>query len=504
MSKEPGFLDRRRFLATTLAGAGAAVLGLSGCAPRQLQSTPGPVALPVPPLANSRLVDGVRRFDLTVQSGTSQLVGGHPELSAATFGYNGPILGPTLRAAAGERIAVQVHNTLHEDTTVHWHGMHLPASMDGGPHTPIGAGQRAQVHWQLRQPAATLWYHPHPHGRTESQVLKGLAGLFLIDDSAAMDSGLPSRYGEDDVPLILQDKYLAEDGGIVVRPGDNGAGTVGTTLLANGVAGARFEVGSRLVRLRLLNGCSARILDLRFSDARSFRLVGTDGGLLPDPVELTHLLLSPAERAEILVRFTPGDQVGLETSEPRIEGIAREASLQAMTPGRFVEFTAKSTMRPAARWTLPAGSRALLNERDAAVHRVFELRLPRINGRSMDVTRVDAVAKLGDTEIWEVFTHDLVPHNFHVHDVQFRILDIDGYAPPAVLSGWKDTVLLLPSRRYRLIMRFEHYADAAIPYMMHCHLLQHEDAGMMAQFLVTEDGTGPSLLPAPAGTVHRH
>lgn len=490
-----GLSRRGLLLGSGLAAVGAA-LGLAGCTPRQAAFPAlGTAPLPVPPLAPSRLSGNRRSFLLTAGTGESRLIAGRPEVVTPTMGYNGASLGPTLRARQGELVRVEVRNDLAETTTLHWHGMHLPAAMDGGPHTPIAAGRTRTAEWQLRQPAATLWYHPHPHGQTEAQVLNGLAGLFIVDDDASLRSGLPSEYGVDDLPLILQDRFLDATGRIVRVEGDNALGTIGGTLLANGVSGTHVEVTAALLRLRLLNGCSGRFLDLRFADGRPFTLVGTDGGLLGDPVELDRLLLSPGERAEILVRFRPGDRTVLRTERPELPGTAVGGA--DLTPGDFVEFRAAGSLRPSAPWRLPTERRTVPSAAQAARTRSFELRMPFINGRPMDLNRIDAVVRLGDTEVWEVTSSDVMAHNFHVHDVQFRVLDIDGAAPPAELAGWKDTVPVLPGQRLRLIMRFEDYADDRVPYMVHCHLLRHEDAGMMGQFLVTADGTGPERIDSP-------
>src|SRR5699024_9884147 len=155
--------------------------GLAGCTPAAHEFPPqGTAPLPSPPLAPSRLVDGVRTFTLTAQTGESALIAGRPDVRTPTVGYDGAFLGPTVRMARGERVRVDIRNDLDVVTTLHWHGMHLPAEMDGGPHTPIGPAETRTVEWEVRQPAATLWYHPHPHGKTEEQVLKGLAGLVLV------------------------------------------------------------------------------------------------------------------------------------------------------------------------------------------------------------------------------------------------------------------------------------------------------------------------------------
>src|SRR5699024_1570596 len=218
---------RRGALALSgLAGLGV-LAGLAGCTPAEHEFPPqGTAPLPIPPLAPSRLVDGVRTFTLTAQTGESALIAGRPDVRTPTVGYDGAFLGPTVRMARGERVRVDIRNDLDVVTTLHWHGMHLPAEMDGGPHTPIGPAEKRTVEWEVRQPAATLWYHPHPHGKTEEQVLKGLAGLVLVDDEDAAATGLPHEYGVDDVPLILQDRLLDRDGRIIRSEGDNALGTV--------------------------------------------------------------------------------------------------------------------------------------------------------------------------------------------------------------------------------------------------------------------------------------
>jgi blue copper oxidase len=271
--------------------------------------------LTIPPLAESQVDDEGRRvFDLTAEAGTTEL---QPGTATDTWGYNGSYLGPTLRAERGEEVLVNVTNELDETTTVHWHGMHLPAEMDGGPHQPIEPGDTWSPTWQIDQPAATLWYHPHPHGETEDHIYRGLAGMFLLDDPALPAAQqLPHEYGVDDIPVIVQDKRL-DDGELTYGRGlFSGTGRLGDTLVVNGTYGPYLDVTTELVRLRLLNASTARIYDFGFSDDRAFDAVGTDGGLLPAPVTLNRITLSPGERAEIVVRVEPGEQVELRSYPP--------------------------------------------------------------------------------------------------------------------------------------------------------------------------------------------
>ncbi|MFC7482675.1 multicopper oxidase family protein [Luedemannella flava] len=222
------------------------------------------------------------------------------------MGFNGDYLGPTLRAKRGEEVVVNVHNRLTEATTVHWHGMHLPAEADGGPLRMVDAPGTWSPTWRINQPAATLWYHPHPHGSTANQTYQGLAGMFILDDPATDVAALPHEYGVDDVPVIVQDKNFDGDH-LKGRGGVFGAiGILGDTVVVNGTAAAFLDVTTDRVRLRLLNASNARVYDFGFADNREYDLVGTDGGLLAAPVTTRRVMLSPGERAEIVVAVRPG------------------------------------------------------------------------------------------------------------------------------------------------------------------------------------------------------
>lgn len=469
-----------------LTAAILALFAVSGCVPatEPMEQTRFPFdrRLPIPPLAESKVVDGTRVFQLDAREGSSELI---PGARTPTWGFNGDVLGPTLRAEEGEQVAVEVRNSLAEPTTVHWHGMHLPAVMDGGPHQPVPPGESWRPEWRIDQQAATLWYHPHPHGQTEKHVYRGLAGMFILDDARSRQLELPKDYGKDDIPVIVQDKRFDSGGGLIEDSQGNELGLLGTTVLANGVAGAVQEVGTELVRLRLLNGSTARTYDFGFDDDRRFDQIATDGGLLPAPLETTRVRLSPGERAEIVVPMVPGEETMLASFPPDLGDVLVPSAFGARD--RFDVMLLRAADQLQASPPLPghlgddaAGPVAS----EATATRTFEVQDRQINGRSMDMDRIDASPELGSTEIWEVTNTHGVPHNWHVHDVQFQVLDIDGAAPPPELRGRKDTVYLGPNRTYRLIMRFEDYADSDSPYMFHCHLLLHEDQGLMGQFAV--------------------
>lgn len=450
--------------------------------------------LRIPPLDTGTVgADGVRRFDLDIQAGTTRFRAGEP---TSTWGVNGTYLGPTLRASQGEEVAIGVTNSVDQATTLHWHGMHLPPTMDGGPHQMVAPGDTWTPTWTLDQPAATLWYHPHPHGRTADHVYRGVAGMFIVDDPAARALALPGTYGVDDIPLIVQDRSFKHGNEFSMSSSTfSNVGVLGDEILVNGTHDPFLEVTHRRVRLRLLNASNARFFEFGFVDGRSFDLIGTDGGLLGAPVSLERLPMSPGERAEIVVEFQPGEEVVLRSfNGQRGAGFFNERFTGQDDTFDIIQFRAAATLvdSPPVPATLVPVQR--LDPADAVTTRTFELSGTAIDDRDMDMARIDETVTVDTTEIWEVRAGGGQTHNFHVHDVQFQVLDIDGAAPPPRLSGWKDTVAVPPGERMRLIMRFTDHADPATPYMYHCHILRHEDQGMMGQFVVVEPGE-------PAGTV---
>ena len=461
--------------------------------------------LAVPPLAPSRLDgEGRRVFDLHAAAGVYDFGG----RTAPTWGFNGTYLGPTLRAARGERVAVNVHNGLTEATTVHWHGMHLPAAMDGSPHQAVEPGRTWSPTWTVDQPAATLWYHPHPHGETATHVYRGLAGMFILDDPTT-GTDLPHRYGIDDVPLIVQDRRFGRDGlDEEPRPFTDDIGFLGDTVVVNGTVAPYFDVTTERVRLRLLNASNARAYGFGLADDREFAMVASDGGWLPAPYRTTRLTLAPGERAEIVVDLRAGERVVLRSSPPDLglNPIGRRFVGGADTLD-ILELRAAATLVPGP--PLP-GRLADLPAADATAtvqHRTFRLAGHAINGKRMDMSRVDATVAPGSQEVWQVVNGDGAPHSFHVHGVDFRLLTADGRTPPPELAGWKDTLFLRPDVRYEILVDLPRYADPHVPYMFHCHVLEHEDRGMMGQFLVVDSvvgpgGTDPGLGASPHGGPH--
>lgn len=445
--------------------------------------------LVIPPLAVSRLDPSGRRvFALQAREGHKEF---RPGVRTRTWGINGGHLGPTLRAARGETVIVNVLNQLDEATTMHWHGMHLPARMDGGPHQPIASGRTWSPTWTVDQPAATLWYHPHPHGSTARHVYRGLAGMFIIDDESSGSFGLPAEYGVNDIPVIVQDVAFDRDGQLDRRRRwFNQVGFLGDTILVNGTIAPYIEVVDDRIRLRLLNASTARVYDFGFSDDRPFLLVATDGGLLPAPYETTRTMLSPGERAEIVVTLDPSTRTVLRSYPPSLgSDFANNRFSGGSDSFDIVELRAATELRASPEVPTHLVEVPSVNALEAVQIRRFDVTTRAINGQDMDMGRIDAVVDAGTVEIWEV-TGISVPHNFHVHGVQFQVLDIDGSPPPPPLQGWKDTVYLMPDVTTRIIITFPDEADPKRPYMYHCHLLRHEDRGAMGQFVIVGPGSG--------------
>ncbi len=459
--------------------------------------------LKIPRLDIGEIIEGKRVFNLNVAKASSEFFEG---VFTETVGVNQAFLGTTLRARRDETVQLNITNQLDEITTMHWHGMHLPPSMDGGPHQTIAQNETWKSEFKINQEATTLWYHSHTHEKTGEQVYRGQAGMFILDDENSEQLGLPSEYGVDDIPLIIQDRKFNSDGSFQYLGSmrDRVMGMKGDTLLVNGTVKPVANVERRLIRLRLLNGSNARIYNFGFSDNRQFQQIASDGGFLEQAVSLDRLRLSPGERAEILVDFQDGRQCSLQSFADSSSGIS---SIGASRRGMFGNIVGSETTAmqdnetinildfnpidtQIASHTVPTVLNTInrFNVADAQTTRSFTLSMDRmrfaINGKVMDMMRIDETIPLGATEIWEVTNNSGMTHSFHVHDVQYQILSRNGKTPAANEQGWKDTIIVDPMETVRIIMQFKDYADANIPYMYHCHILEHEDQGMMGQFLV--------------------
>ncbi len=460
--------------------------------------------LTIPPILDYTIEDGQKIFDLVLQEGEVEFVEGIP---SATMGFNGDFLGPTIRVDAGDDVLLNVKNDLDQATTVHWHGLHVPAEMDGTPHQLIGAGETWQSYYPILNEASTMWYHPHAHGTTAQQVTNGLAGLYIIEDENSKSLDIPQTYGVDDIPVIVQDKIF-DDG--VMSTSIQGGVFYGDTMLTNGTLNAWVQVPAKQVRLRILNGSLARIYSFGFADGREFYQIATDGGLLETPAPMTSLLMATGERAEIVVDLSDGEEAVLMTlDDDRLPGTSGgEYNILRLVPDTGHDLAdadpspLPEVLNVIERWTedeadvvRPLVLAGGVSEEPDPTDLYIEMdhddqenaggRSIPINGKVMDMERIDEVVNLGDIEIWEI-SNNGAPHPIHIHDIQFLILDRNGIPPEPYESGWKDTVLVNNNETVRVITKFDTYANQEIPYMFHCHILQHEDGGMMGQFIVVD------------------
>ena len=297
-------MQRRDFLKYSVALGVASALPLWS---RSVFAADRP-ALPIPDLLTA---DASNRMQLIVQAGQSSFAG----KTATTWGYNGSLLGPAVKLNKGQSVTVDIHNQLAEETTLHWHGLEIPGEVDGGPQGIIPAGGKRSVTFTPDQRAATCWFHPHQHGKTGHQVAMGLAGLVLIEDEEIRKLLLPKQWGIDDVPVIIQDKQFSADGQVNYQLDIMTAavGWFGDTLLTNGAIYPQHAAPRGWLRLRLLNGCNARSLNIAASDNRPLYVIASDGGLLAEPVKVTELPMLMGERFEVLVDVSDGKAFDLVT-----------------------------------------------------------------------------------------------------------------------------------------------------------------------------------------------
>ena len=480
-------MQRRDFLQFSGAGLLLPLAGRSEAYTAGSVPALGVTVLPIPPLLTGN------SFHLSLQTGQMEFLTGK---RTPTYGINSNFLGPAIKVRDGDNVSFNVTNNLGETTALHWHGMHVPANRDGGPHQLIQPGATWNATFTVRQRAGTNWFHPHTHNQTGRQVYLGLAGLLMVEDADTDALDLPKTWGEDDIPLIIQDRRFRADGSFAYLSGmmDSIQGMLGDVFLVNGAVNPRVSLPAKEVRLRILNGSNARVYRLAFNDGRTFRQIATDNALLEAPVELRTLTLSPGERAEIVSNCS----ADLGNSLVLLDTLSRAALLMLNVDRMAAEITTLPAALTNLQWLDPA----------AAVRtRYFSLSMGMrmgmgmmmgarggtqflINGVSMDLARIDQTVPLNDIEIWEIRNTGAMGmlHSFHVHGTHFTIVERNGSAANvhAYEKGYKDTVLLGSGEVVKIILKMTDYTTGAnAPYMFHCHILEHEDRGMMGQFIVT-------------------
>ncbi|WP_435058227.1 multicopper oxidase family protein [Streptomyces sp. bgisy060] len=484
-------ISRRRVLSGTLAAAAVPFLAPGGSLARAAEpphraaphraraAAPGAftMAMPVPPvLRPTSSAGGVDYYEVTVRRATAEIL---PGTATHVLTYDGHFPGPVIRARSGRRLLVRHHNDLDRPVAVHLHGASAPPECDGNPMDAFAPGTSRTYIYPNRQPHASLWFHDHAHHLEAEHVYRGLSGTYLLTDE--IEERLPLPRGRYDVPVTIRDARFDEHGQLAYALGDRNR----TTVLANGRVTPYFEVAARKYRFRLLNGANLRTFSLSLSDGTPLIQVASDGGLLERPVPLPVLTLSPGERADVVIDFSRhpiGTRLVLRNTGPGLPeqtgqvlrfDVTHTAADPSSVP-RVLRALPPVTALPAASVTRDI---ALAMDEDGRPE-------PRgfINGRTYEPGRIDTTVGFGTSEIWNVTnTNARAPHNFHLHLVQFRVLERGGRPPAPAETGLKDTVRVMPGETVRLHITFDGYRG---DYVYHCHMLDHSAMGMMANLRV--------------------
>jgi len=530
-----GGLSRRGFLrGTTAAALGSFALralgagAVLGAGARSAAGATGPFLRPlrIPPVLTSSHVTLVAKEALV------QLVPGIP---TRMWTFNGTFPGPVIRRPSGRTTRVTVKHRLPRSAgtlTIHHHGSHSAPADDGQPDRyTIAPGRDRTYTYAHREDghperAATQWYHDHSHHRTTRNAWHGLLGLFILDD--AVDAALPLPKGSFDIPLVITERTLDASNQLTepfITYGDTqpvgqlglGSGYApaddlfGTRFLVNGVERPYLEVAPRKYRFRILSVAPFRPYNLRLSDGSAMVQVATESGLMPKPVSRTEVLLGPAERAEVVIDFRgkQGRRITLDTVERSGKG-----PLPVTEPalGQLMEFRVTKRARETSR--VPSSLRPLpawVAQASTQPHRIWAFGVGlddqgrgawTINGRTFDHMRVDAKPELGAVETWLLVnaSPNMVSHYIHIHDVDWKVLSRNGSAPEPGEDALKETFRLDPGD---IVLIAAKLTDHLGRFMLHCHMLQHEDHGMMTGFEVVRPGTGDGGLPGLGPALER-
>ena len=462
-------------------------------------------------------------FDLNIHESSKQFVTGNQTVTRAI--NNESFWGPTLFINKGDEVHINVKNDLKESTTLHWHGMHLPAVMDGGPHQIIPPGTLWQPYWTMTNDAGTYWYHPHLHETTEAQITKGVGGLIIVKDAVESALPLPRNYGVDDIPIIMTSRNFVANQFSVGR-------AYGDYMLTNGTMNAQITLPKQVVRLRFLNAEIERGYNLGIVNSsgitKTFYVIGNDGGLLNAPVAVTRLPVHVGERYEILVDLS-GETVG-STLDIKAYNSGQSNSFPGGEPGQTGQFgsalnnttfnvlhinVGATTTNPITAIPSTLANNTYFTTADAKVSRTVTISGGQPVGNPFvfdssvfNINTINKTVNIDTTEKWTIVNspNAVFGHSFHIHDVQFKIVSRSTGSVGTYESGWKDTFFISKGESVSFVCRFKDYADATHPFMYHCHFSQHEDDGMMGQFIVkstlaTTDfspSTKFSLYPNPA------
>jgi FtsP/CotA-like multicopper oxidase with cupredoxin domain len=448
---------------------------------------PAFAALPRPLLAQQSASPGLVDVSLEAQQGWINIGGRGGYL----YGFNGQVPGPVIEARPGDHVRVRFRNSLSEDTNLHYHGLHVsPSGNADNSFLEIPQGEDLTYDFDL--PAShlggTFWYHPHMHGSVARQVGRGLAGVFIV--RGELDQ-IPEIGNAAESVLVLQDFDLT-DSGLPIEPGlmERMLGREGGLVTANGQVNPRILIQrDGWIRLRILNASSSRFYRLRLEEHPLY-LIAVDSGALPGPEALEEILVTPGERIEVMVRGARPDGSYRLLSLPYNRGGMGMGMMGGMG-GSSSQTTVLATVvyegQATRTWDLPQQLVRIDPLSSPTVRRSFQLGQGMgmgmgmmggggmnfsINGRTFSPNRVDTRVALGSVEEWEFINSMMMDHPMHVHTNPFQVIGSDG----SPIRAWKDVVLVRANSRIRVRTAFREFTGKA---MYHCHILDHEDLGMM-------------------------
>ncbi|WP_105970549.1 multicopper oxidase family protein [Streptomyces geranii] len=482
-------LHRRTFLGGMAGAAGLAAVGAAGATFALLSNGSGfkasaaDATLNIPDLLEGTTADGTTTFTLTAKTGTSEVISG---VTSTTAGYNGSYLGPTMKWTKGDTVLLNITNSLGDDTTVHFHGAHIPPKMDGGPQNSFADGVTWSPTFEVLDEAKTLWYHPHALGTTAEQVVHGLAGLIIVEDDSEVSAALPSEYGVDDIPLILQCLAVDTAGDIKYDAAGYRLATTTFPVLVNGTnvdaTTLGFTATKKRTRFRVLNASPADIMTVQRSDGGTLTQIASDQGYLAEPTEVTTIRLVAGGRAEFVLDLADAVTLQAVVTTGWIRGGSGTYDFLTVTPDATdTPADLPSTLNTITRYDTSAfTARTITLGQNGATMLINGSAGTTMAGMAMISTTLDA------EEIWTITNNTQLEHSFHLHDVPYQVMEINGAAPTGVNLGWYDTFEVVGGGSIKIAMKFTDFTDDTYMYMLHCHLLQHEDEGMMAALMVLD------------------
>lgn len=443
-------------------------------------------------------------YELTVDESQFEFFEG--ALSAVKSYNNQGYLGKTIKLYRGSTVYPTVTNNLDEVTTVHWHGLEVSGANDGAAESTaiVQPGESVLYELAVDQQASTIWYHPHAMGFTASQAYEGLAGMIIIEDDNTSKLGLPTDYGVNDIPLVLQAKLFDSEGhldmgisesgetdqddekfkdknrhwqeehqsmlGFEDGNGSNSSTTEGFAIITNGYYQPYLEVKNEVIRFRTLNGSNHGIFDVYVGDGTSVSLIGTDGGLLETPQITNQFEIAAGQRFEFILDLSSkkiGDHIEIMANNQVVLNliVSEESENTAVIPDQFSEFIPYEDYK------------------NQEITHTFELGRNIINDTPFDPSAINEEFVKDEVYYFEVKNDDDENHSFHIHNAQFLVVEMNGDKTDYKKIGWKDTIYLRPNETMILQVKFRFIGD----YMYHCHILSHEEKGMMGKFRVIDD-----------------